>query len=110
MQTVQARCPHCQNVLRIPCAVARQTDALQALQEHVPGQIEERLRARCRPPPQPKSASPSMAQPAMAGAVAGGGPPFAPTSGDPFGFDDMPAPESASIKRRAPAAACTSSC
>src|SRR4051812_42497444 len=87
-QTVQAKCPHCRNVLRIPSEW-----------------LDKAMRCKhCKKTFQAKAKSSDVpiAQPAHKAApvaVAAGAPP-AKASGDPFGFDDGAAPTPASAPRR----------
>lgn len=107
-QVVQAKCPHCQHVLRIPaewvskamrCKHCKRT--FQA-RTHTSASANAAIaapaaKASTVPVAQPAKPKPvPVAKPANAAA-----PPPAPLSGNPFGFDeDEPAPSSAPPRRR----------
>src|SRR5947207_2280833 len=94
-EVVQARCPHCRNLLRIPAAWVSQPMRC----KHC-GQV---FQARDKPlPPERQATAVTTAPPAppraAAAAVTAAPPPPRP-AGDPFSFDD-PADDDAPVLRR----------
>ena len=98
-QTVQAKCPHCRNVLRIPsewlnksmrCKHCKQTFQAKAKSSDAVPIAAPAPKAKANPPV-------TVAQPAKSATpIAVGAPPMK-SSGDPFSFDDADAPESAGV-------------
>src|SRR5688572_253568 len=101
VQVVQAKCPHCQNLLRIPADWLSRTMRCKFCKNTFQASAELPLATNvtaAAPVNTPASAAP-IAMPASA--MQQGAPPVAPrpSSGDPFGFDDASPEPRPSIAR-----------